>query len=78
MGALHRPIRIFNKNQIGGKDMESKNPKRRKDRYNPYTIYKRTGHYYISFKDGQGDFYKIEISKALYDTFDLFELDDLL
>lgn len=55
--------------QIGGKDMEGNRPKRRKDKYNPYTIFE---------KDGQGALHKFEISKALYDTFDSFELSDLV
>lgn len=54
----------------------SKQPKRRRDKDNPYTIQEEAGHYYISFKDGQGVFHKIEISKALYDAFDFFELND--
>ncbi|MEH2953521.1 DUF1524 domain-containing protein [Candidatus Merdisoma sp. JLR.KK011] len=33
--------------------MEGHHPKRRKDKYNPYTIYEKDGHYYILFKDGQ-------------------------
>lgn len=58
--------------------MEGNHPKRRKDKYNPYNIYELHGHYYISFKDGQGILQKFEISKKLYDTFDSFELDDLV
>ena len=57
--------------------MEGYHPKRRKDKYNPYNIYENNGHYYISFKDGQGIFHKLEISRPLYDTFNSFELDDL-
>lgn len=58
--------------------MEGNHPKRRKDKYNPYTIYEKDKHYYISFKDGQGVLHKFEISKVLHDTFDSFELDDLV
>lgn len=58
--------------------MEGNRPKRRKDKYNPYTIYENNGHYYISFKDGEDVHHKIEISKTLYDTFDSFELGDLV
>ena len=57
--------------------MEGYHPKRRKDKYNPYSIYEGNGHYYISFKDGQGIFHKLEISRLLYDAFNSFELDDL-
>lgn len=58
--------------------MEGNHPKRRKDKYNPYTIYEKEGLYYISFKDGQGVLHKLEISKVLYEAFDSFELDDLV
>ncbi len=58
--------------------MEGNRPKRRKDKYNPYTIFEKGGNYYISFKDGQGILHKFAISKALYDAFDSFELDDLV
>lgn len=57
--------------------MEGKRPKRRKDKYNPYTIYKSDGKCYISFQDGQGMLQELEISKELYDTFNGFELADL-
>ena len=58
--------------------MEGNRPKRRKDKYNPYTICEKDGQYYVSFKDGQGVLHKLEISKVLYDTFDSFELNDLV
>ena len=58
--------------------MEGNRPKRRKDKYNPYTICEKDGQYYVSFKDGQGVLHKIEISKVLFDTFDSFELSDLV
>lgn len=64
--------------QNGGKDMEGNRPKRRKDKYNPYTICEKDGQYYVSFKDGQGILHRLEISKVLYDTFDSFELSDLV
>ena len=57
--------------------MEGYHPKRRRDTYNPYSIYERNGHYYISFKDGQGVFHKLEISRLLYDAFNSFEMEDL-
>lgn len=58
--------------------MEGNHPKRRKDKYNPYNIYEKSGHYYISFKDGQAEIHHFEISKILYDTFNSFELNDLV
>ena len=33
--------------------MEGKHPKRRKDKYNPYSICERNGSYYIEFLDGE-------------------------
>ena len=33
--------------QIGGKVMEGRQPKRRKDKYNPYEIYEKDGKYYV-------------------------------
>ena len=52
-------------------------PKRRKDKYNPYTIYEKEGKYYITFKDGQGQRKCFEVEKELYDVFNDFELEDL-
>ena len=52
-------------------------PKRRKDKYNPYTIYEMDGLFYVSFKDGQGVMKKYEINKELYDAFNSFDLEDL-
>ena len=57
-------------------------PKRRKDQGNPYQIFTvgiHTAHprYYLSFVDSEGAKQCLEISKALFDTFDRFELDDL-
>jgi len=73
------PIWIFNKKfRLEERNMEGNRPKRRKDKYNPYTICEKDGQYYVSFKDGQGVLHKLEISKVLYDTFDSFELSDLV
>jgi len=57
--------------------MDEYRPKRRKDKYNPYTIIERNGCYFISFQDGQGVSHKIEATKTLYNLFDAFELWDL-
>lgn len=57
--------------------MTGNHPKRRKDKFNPYTICEKDGKYYLSFRDGQGIIQKLEIDKVLYDTFNHFELDDL-
>ena len=52
-------------------------PKRRKDKYNPYTIYEKEGKYYITFKDSQGQRNCLEVDKELYEAFNDFELEDL-
>lgn len=57
--------------------MDKKRPKRRKDKYNPYTLAKVGEKYLLSFQDGQGDFHEIEIEKELFDLLDHFELKDL-
>ena len=31
--------------------MEGRQPKRRKDKYNPYEIYEKDGKYYVSFRN---------------------------
>ncbi len=57
-------------------------PERRKDKDNPYEIF-TTGlgtaqpRYYLAFVDSTGAEQCVEIDKALYDTFDRFELDDI-
>lgn len=59
--------------------MKKDNPKRRKAKDNPYTIFycKETDKYFLSFRDGQGAEHRFEIDGALYDMFDSFELEDL-
>lgn len=57
--------------------MIGNHPKRRKDKYNPYTICENNGRYYLSFKDGQGVRHEMEIEKDLFDMLNRFELDDL-
>ena len=57
-------------------------PKRRKDKYNPYDIFSvgintDKPHFYISFTDVQRIEHCIEISEELYRIFDRFELDDV-
>ena len=57
-------------------------PKRRRDEDSPYEIYTagiNTAHprFYLFFKDGGGVKRWMEIDKALFDTFNEFELDDL-
>lgn len=57
--------------------MKGNHPKRRKDKYNPYSIFELDGKYYIEFADGQKKEHCMEISRELYEVFDRFELDDL-
>ena len=57
--------------------MDGKHPKRRKDKYNPYSISKIGDHYFLCFKDVQGISHKFEIGKTLYELFDCFELEDI-
>ena len=57
--------------------MDGNHPNRKKDKLNPYTLSVEDNTYYISFTDGQGIFYKMEISTELYAAFNSFELDDI-
>lgn len=57
--------------------MEGKHPKRRKDKYNPYSICEKGGCYYIEFLDGERKKHQFEISKEVYEAFDEFELRDI-
>ena len=58
--------------------MDGNHPKRRKDKYDPYTSSPtEDGRHWLTFLDGQGDRHHVEISAAVYALFDSFELDDL-
>ena len=57
--------------------MKGNHPKRRKDKYNPYSIFESDGKYYIEFADGQRKEHCMEISRELYEEINSFELDDL-
>lgn len=54
-----------------------KRPKRRKDKYNPYTLHKENERYYVSFIDSNNKFQKIEISQEVIESFNKFELEDV-
>ena len=54
-----------------------KRPKRRKDKYNPYTLYTKAGRYYISFVDVNNNFQKIEVSQEVIESFNKSELEDI-
>lgn len=57
--------------------MTGNHPKRKRDKYNPYRIYEKDGHTFITFEDGQAVYHKFEISKELYEAFNSFELEDV-
>lgn len=57
--------------------MARNHPKRRKDKYNPYTIWEQSGHYHLSFTDGQGVQHEMQIPADLFTALNQFELDDL-
>ena len=63
------------------KDIDPR-PKRRRAKDNPYEIYTvgihtDQPHYFIAFTDYGGVHHEIEIDKALFETLNRFELDDL-
>lgn len=57
--------------------MDEKRPKRRKDKYNPYTLSQNEDKHYLSFRDGQGILRELQITKELFEVLNRFELDDL-
>lgn len=54
-----------------------KRHKRRKDKYNPYTLHKENERYYISFVDVNNNLQKIEVSQKVFESFNKFELEDI-
>lgn len=58
--------------------MKEIHPKRRKDKFNPYKIYRtEDGKCHLSFRDGRGISHHLELDETLYALFDRFELDDI-
>jgi len=57
--------------------MDEKRPKRRKDKYNPYTLTEKEGKQFLSFRDGQGVLRELQITKELFEVLNRFELDDI-
>ncbi len=57
--------------------MDEKRPKRRKDKYNPYTLTEKEDKHFLSFRDGQGMLWELQITKELFEVLNRFELDDL-
>jgi len=54
-----------------------KRPKRRKDKYNPYTLCSEKRRYYISFVDVNNNFQEISVSQKVFESFNKFELEDI-
>lgn len=54
-----------------------KRPKRRKDKYNPYTLCSKKGRYYVYFVDVNNRIQMVEVSKSVFETFNIFELEDI-
>ena len=52
-------------------------PKRRKDKYNPYTLHMKNGKYYILFVDVNNHIQRVEVSKQIFESFNKFELEDV-
>ena len=47
--------------------MDGNHPKRRKDKYDPYTISTtEDGRHWLTFLDGQGDRHHVEISACMH------------
>lgn len=57
--------------------MDEKRPKRRKDKYNPYTLTEKEDKHFLSFWDGQGVLQEFQITRELFEELNRFELDDL-
>ena len=57
--------------------MDGKRPKRRKDKYNPYTLTEKEDKHFLSFWDGQGVLQEFQITRELFEALNRFELDDL-
>lgn len=57
--------------------MTDNQPKRRRDKYNPYILSTADKQYFVSFKDGQGVTHRLEIDNAMYLLLDSFEREDL-
>lgn len=57
--------------------MDEKRPKRRKDKYNPYTLTITEDKHFLSFRDGQDVLRELQITKELFEVLNRFELDDL-
>lgn len=55
------------------------NPKRRKDKYNPYTLVysDENNTYSVDFTDGEGKKHNVAISKEIYEAMNGFELEDI-
>lgn len=57
--------------------MDEKHLNRKKDKFNPYVLSLENGCCYVTFQDGQGLAHKVQVSSAVYNAFDSFELKDI-
>lgn len=57
--------------------MDGAHPKRKKDKYNPYTLVEEKGYYFIRFKDSSGTPQNVPLTPDLYELFNSFELADI-
>lgn len=57
--------------------MDEKRQKRRKDKYNPYTLTEKEDKHFLSFWDGQGVWQEFQITRELFEVMNRFELYDL-
>ena len=48
--------------------MDEKRPKRRKDKYNPYTLTEKEDKHFLSFRDGQDVLRELQITKELFEA----------
>lgn len=57
--------------------MDGPHPKRKKDKYNPYTLVEDNGSFFIRFNDSSGITQNIPLTPDQYKLFDSFELEDI-
>lgn len=53
-----------------------KRPKRRKDKYNPYTLCSEKGRYYVYFVDVNNRIQMVEVSKSLFELEDISQMNE--
>lgn len=53
-----------------------KEPKRRRDKYNPYYLETNNGEYFVKFRKLNFEYNKVKVNKRIYEEMERFELDD--